>query len=95
MEGIFRIISVGNVITRNYTDRNGQPALLTTRSIVLSNGVDTIAAEMTGDQAAKLDPSYYAAGSLVTAVLRFRVQHGKDGAMLFNSVTLVNLAKIE
>ena len=36
---------------RSYTDRNGQPQVFASRGFVLTDGIDTFYAEMTGDKA--------------------------------------------
>ena len=93
MERTMKIVSIGQDTARNYTDRSGQPAVMHTRLVVLTDGLDTIAAELTGKPAETIDPTYYPAGSLVRVTIRFRVQQGREREMLFNSITLEHLVK--
>ncbi len=51
MEKIAKIIEVGVLNTRTYTDRNGQTQTITSRQVMMKSGEDTIYAEATGDRA--------------------------------------------
>ncbi len=54
MEILVKIIEVGNLFTRTYTDRNGQSQTITSRQVLLKSGEDTLYAEATGDRAVQI-----------------------------------------
>ncbi len=54
MEKFVKIIEVGNLNTRTYTDRNGQSQSITSRQVMMKSGEDTFYAEATGDRAVQI-----------------------------------------
>lgn len=93
MEKLLKIEGVNNLVSRNYTDRSGQPAVMHTRTLLLSDGIDSFAAELVGNMAQGFDPNFYPIGSCVNVVLRFRYQKGSQGETFFQSVQIDRIAK--
>lgn len=93
MEKQMKIVAVNDLVSRPYNDRQGQPAVMHTRTVLLSDGIDTYAAELVGNMAQGLDPTAYPAGTLVSVVLRFRYQKGQQNNTYFQSVQIDRMAK--
>lgn len=93
MESLLRIDAVQELASRPYTDRNGQPAVMHTRTILLSDGIDSFTAELVGGAAQGLNPQEYPTGTFVYVVLRFRYQRGREINTFFQSVQIDRLAK--
>lgn len=51
MELTLKVLKTFALNERSYTDRNGQNQIMASRGIVLTNGLDTIYAEIIGDRA--------------------------------------------
>lgn len=93
MEKLLKLEAVNNLVSRNYTGRDGQPAVMHTRTLLLSDGIDSFAAELVGNMAQGFDPNFYNVGSYVNVVLRFRYQKGTQGETYFQSVQIDRIAK--
>ena len=76
MELICRIIEQHPLQKRDYTDRNGQPQTFNSVGFVLANGVDTLYAELTGEQAVNLGT--YATDCYYKAELSLRTDRWTD-----------------
>lgn len=56
MEQIVSIIEQKAHVSRKYTDKNGNAQVFDSMGFILSNGIDTFYAEMTGDMARSAQP---------------------------------------
>ncbi len=54
MEKLVKILEVGSLNNRSYTDRNGQSQSITSRQVMMKSGEDTFFAEATGDRAVQI-----------------------------------------
>lgn len=51
MEKTMTVVKVMPVVERQYTDKQGQQRIMTSRGLLLTNGIDTLYAEILGDNA--------------------------------------------
>ncbi len=93
MEKYVRIIEVGNLNNRNYTDRNGQSQTITSRQLLLKSGEDTFYAEATGDRAVQITSEMNGALCWVRMGLTARKGQKTDGTEF--TVTNINVYAIE
>ena len=77
MEKTFRIKMVLPIHDRRYQDQQGQQKVFTSLGVVLTDGVDTIFAEATGDYARSL-VGQLKEGDMVRAQLSMSVRDWKD-----------------
>ncbi len=93
MEKILKIIEVGNLSNRTYTDRNGQSQTITSRQLLLKSGEDTFYAEATGDRAVQITNEMK--GSLCWARLGLTARKGQKTDGTEFTVTNINVYSIE
>lgn len=83
------------LVERQYVDRNGQPQVFTSRGFIFGDGINTIYAEMQGEQARacaniKYDQAVLHAVMLQTTMRDYR---DKDGNVHYNNeVRIIKLA---
>ena len=78
---------------RSYTDRNGQPQVFASRGFVLTDGIDTFYAEMTGDKARTCPEMDKSKLHSVQCQLQERSYTDKDGVLHHaTEVRIVNFA---
>ena len=78
---------------RSYNDRNGQPQVFASRGFVLTDGIDTFYAEMTGDKARSCQELDKNSLHRVQCQLQERSYKDKDGAVHHTTeVKIVNIA---
>ncbi len=95
MEKLVKIIEVGNLFTRTYTDRNGQSQTITSRQVLLKSGEDTLYAEATGDRAVQITNEMN--GTLCWARLgtSARKAQGRDGKeFLMTNISVYAIEKV-
>ncbi len=94
MEIIAKIIEVGVLNTRTYTDRNGQIQTITSRQVLMKRGEDTIYGEATGDRAVQITSEFVGALCWVRISLNARKgQRSNDGGEF--TMTNINVYSIE
>ena len=77
MEKTMKIKKVLPIQDRQYNDQQGQPRVFTSMGFVLTDGVDTIFAEATGDYARSL-VGYLNEGDMVRVQLSMSVRDWQD-----------------
>lgn len=95
MEKLMFISKVSPVEERSYTDRNGQPAVFTSRGFLLTDGIDTIYAEATGDYAKSIASRTFDPASAHAVQMSFiaREWKDKDGATHYsNDARIIRIA---
>lgn len=78
MEKIVTIQQQFPLQERNYTDRNGQQQVFASRGFVLSDGIDTFYAEMTGDYARSQANVQYDANAAHTVQAQISTREYRD-----------------
>ena len=94
MEKLMTIKQAFGLTERNYTDRNGIPALFSSRGFILSDGIDTVYAEATGDYARNIAKVDYTIGSTYRIQMQVcpRAWKDKDGLTHYsNDVRIVKI----
>ena len=77
MEKSMKIKTLLAIQDRQYTDQQGQPRVFTSMGFVLTDGIDTIFAEATGDYARSL-VGFLNEGDMVRVQLSMSVHDWKD-----------------
>ncbi|MCR5680078.1 MAG: hypothetical protein K6G08_07720 [Prevotella sp.] len=93
MEKLAKIIEVGNLNTRTYTDRNGQSQTITSRQVMMKCGEDTLYAEATGDRAVQITSEMNGTACWVRLGLTARKGQRADGTEF--TMTNINIYSIE
>ncbi|MGN0258398.1 MAG: hypothetical protein ACI4CA_08525 [Bacteroides sp.] len=78
MEKLMLIKQVFPVQERPYTDKSGNAKLFTSRAFVLTDGIDTLCAEMQGDLAKANAQTPFEIGSAHTVQLQVSVRTWRD-----------------
>ena len=94
MEKLMTIKQAFGLTERNYTDRNGIPALFSSRGFILSDGIDTVYAEAVGDHAKSIANVNYAPGSTYRIQMQVCAREWKDKEGLTHYSNDVRIVKI-
>ncbi len=95
MEKFVKVIEVGNLNTRNYTDRNGQNQSITSRQVMMKSGEDTFYAEAVGDKAVQVTNEMNGAICWVRLGMTARkVQKNDGGEFLTTNIYVYNIEKV-
>ncbi len=95
MEIQARVIEIGPLNTRTYSDRNGLQQTVTSRMVLLKSADDTMYAEVSGDRAVNMNTELNGALCWVRLGFYGRKSQTKDGKDFYgNNVTLYNIEKV-
>ena len=94
MEKLMTIKQAFGLTERNYTGRNGIPALFSSRGFILSDGIDTVYAEATGDYARNIAKVDYTIGSTYRIQMQVCAREWKDKDGLTHYSNDVRIVKI-
>ena len=95
MEKTFTLIKAHAAVQRPYTDKNGQPQVFVSRGFELSDGIDTLYAEMQGDLARVNANTAYQEGGAYRVQLQMSLRRYTDaqGCERFsNEVRIIKIA---
>ena len=94
MEKTMKVSKVLSIQDRQYNDQQGQPRVFTSMGFVLTDGVDTIFAEATGDYARSL-VGYLNEGDMVRVQLSMSVRDWQDqqGQTRYENRAYINAIK--
>lgn len=95
MEKLMTIQQAFPLVERPYTDRNGNQALFASRGFILTDGIDTIYAEATGDYAKSIASRTFDPASAHAVQMSFiaREWKDKDGATHYsNDARIIRIA---
>lgn len=81
MEKLVSVLQQFPLQERTYLDREGQPQVFASRAFILSTGIDTLYAEMTGDLArsqasVQFDPAVMHIAQMQASVREFKDKEG-------------------
>ncbi len=78
MEKLMKIVQVYPTVERPYTDKSGNAQVFTSRAFLLTDGIDTVYAEMQGDMARANAQTQYDTLAMHTVQMQASVRTWKD-----------------